>query len=271
MDGDFIRIDAPEGGVQRLVAGFHGHAYDPHRHETYAIGVTRAGAQGFRYRGTGRVSHAGQIMVLHPDEMHDGRSEAAEGFVYHMVYIEPALVAAAGGIGGPLPFVPDAVLRDAAITTLLAELYESFPAPLEPLERDAFVARLAELLRARSDSHAPERARDPIAGTRLARVMAFIRECHADPIVSEDLERVAGIDRFEIARQFRRVNGTSPHRYLIGRRLEAARARILDGEPLAAVASRTGFADQSHMTRHFKARFGMTPGRFAALAASDGR
>lgn len=105
---------------------------------------------------------------------------------------------------------------------------------------------------------------------RLRRVVGHLRESYAEPIESTDLERIAGLDRFEIARQFRRLNGTSPHRYLVGRRLEAARAHILAGEPLADIASRTGFADQSHMTRHFKARFGLTPGRFAALAAQSG-
>jgi AraC-like DNA-binding protein len=35
---------------------------------------------------------------------------------------------------------------------------------------------------------------------------------------------------------------------------------------LSDAAAATGFADQSHLTRHFVARFGLTPGRFAKLA-----
>lgn len=266
MVGDFIDIEAEQDGLQRLVARFGGHAYDPHRHETYAIGATLSGAQAFRYRGVGRISHVGQCMVLHPDELHDGHSEVPEGFLYRMVYVEPALIATAGGGRGPLPFVADAVAGDSALSALLAEFYEHFPAPLEPLERDGFLARLAGILQQRGDlrvSAAPAR----LAAPRIRRVVEHLREAYAEPVESADLERLSGLDRFEIARQFRRYAGTSPHRYLIGRRLEAARAHIRLGEPLAAVASRTGFADQSHMTRHFKARFGMTPGRFAALAS----
>jgi hypothetical protein len=37
-------------GLERLEARFHGHAYDPCQHETYAIGITHDGAQGFSYR-----------------------------------------------------------------------------------------------------------------------------------------------------------------------------------------------------------------------------
>ena len=41
---------------------------------------------------------------------------------------------------------------------------------------------------------------------------------------------------------------------------------IAAGTPLSETAAATGFADQSHLTRHFAARFGLTPGRFAKLA-----
>ena len=82
---------------------------------------------------------------------------------------------------------------------------------------------------------------------------------------SGDLEAVAGLDRFTIARQFRRHFGTSPHRYLLMRRLASARERISLGQPLADIAADTGFADQAHFSRHFKKAYGMTPGRWAQL------
>jgi AraC-like DNA-binding protein len=79
------------------------------------------------------------------------------------------------------------------------------------------------------------------------------------------LEAETGVDRFTLARGFRTRFGTSPHRYLTGRRLERVKAEIVRGTPLAEAAAAAGFADQSHMTRHFKSRFGLTPGRYAAL------
>ena len=88
---------------------------------------------------------------------------------------------------------------------------------------------------------------------------------------SRELEDVAGLDRYTIARQFRAQFGTSPHRYLLIRRLGNARERISLGEPLADIAADTGFADQAHLTRHFKKAYGMTPGRWAQLTARCGR
>ena len=59
--------------------------------------------------------------------------------------------------------------------------------------------------------------------------------------------------------------GTSPYRYLLMRRLDFARERIALRRPLVEVAFTAGFADQAHFTRVFKATFGVTPARYAAL------
>ncbi|MGO7422525.1 helix-turn-helix domain-containing protein, partial [Rhizobium ruizarguesonis] len=53
---------------------------------------------------------------------------------------------------------------------------------------------------------------------------------------------------------------------LLMRRLQRARAMIGAGEGISEVAAATGFADQSHLNRHFKKAYGMTPGQWVALA-----
>lgn len=270
MSGDFIVTDEPVSGLQRLVAGFSGHAYDPHRHETYAVGRTLAGAQAFRYRGSERVSLSGQCIVIHPDETHDGHAGVPEGFRYQMLYIEPWLLRGALRGRSGLPFVPDVVARDPALAALLAEIFADFPARVEPLAWDGFLARLADLLLSRSDD-APNADRRPVPAAAVEAARQLLHDDFARPVGSAELEQVSGLDRFELARAFRRLAGTSPHRYLVGRRLAAARALLAGGEDLSQAALLVGFADQSHMTRHFKARYGLTPGRFAALARREGK
>ena len=264
---DFLQTDSPMPGVERLEARFQGHAYDPHRHETYAIGVTLDGAQGFRYRGAARVSRTGQIMVLHPDEQHDGHAAVPDGFSYRMIYVDPALIAGAldhtGARARSLPFVADAVTRDRAMASLLDEAFVDFPGKFDPLAGDALLAGLADALARRGRQAARRPAGTPQRA--LLRVRDFLDAEFAHPIDSIDLERVAGLDRFSLARAFRRSFGTAPHRYLVARRVSAARSLIAAGAPLAEVAGACGFVDQSHLNRHFKAHFGMTPGRYARL------
>ena len=266
-NADQIRFEQPAPGLQRLTARFGGHAYDLHRHETYAVGLTLWGAQSFHYRGALRTSRQGQVMVIHPDEAHDGHADvdagSDQGFAYRMLYVDPALVSAALDGASP-PFVPEVVADDPALAALLREAFADFPQALEPLALDAIVERLATRLAALSDG--PRRKRSPMARQAVLRAREFLAAEAHRTVTSEELEAVSGLDRFSLARQFRAAFGTSPHRFQVGQRLARAQAMIAAGHPLSETAAAAGFADQSHLTRHFAARFGLTPGRWASLS-----
>ena len=143
----------------------------------------------------------------------------------------------------------------------------TFTHAAEPLALDALVLRLAQgLLRfsaigpgaalpGRVDLDAVERGRD-----LLRRRLTIVE--------SSEVEAVTGLDRYQFARQFHAVYGTSPYRYSVMRRLDVARVWIRNGRPLADTAAEAGFADQAHLTRTFKAAFGMTPGRYAKLCTA---
>jgi AraC-like DNA-binding protein len=184
-----------------------------------------------------------------------------------MIYLEPALVQQAlGGAYAP-PFVPEVVADDAATADILSEAFMDFPSSLDPLALDGIVARLADALARRGDQ-GRGRASSPRARDRVEAARAYLAAECSRTISSSDLEAVTGLDRFTLAREFRAVLGTSPHRYLVGRRIDRARALIMAGNGLADAATAAGFVDQSHLTRQFKARYGVTPGRWAALARS---
>jgi AraC-like DNA-binding protein len=267
---DFIATDHPCPGIQRLRAGFFGHAYDPHRHETYAIGLTESGFQAFRYRGIDCVSTVGRTIVLHPDELHDGHAVAPEGFVYRMLYVDAAAIAEALGAATPLPFVADAVADDPVLAAVLEEAFEGFPDSLTTLAGAAIVASVCDGLCRRAGRQAVPRPSSHY-GFRLDRAREVLDAAPDLSTTAEDLEAATGIDRYALARAFRARFATSPHRYLVGRRLQHAKAAIGAGVPLAEAAAAGGFADQSHMTRHFKARFGLTPGRYARLLRRSAR
>jgi AraC-like DNA-binding protein len=264
---DQIRFEEPSAGLQRLTAQFGGHAYDLHRHETYAVGLTLWGAQSFHYRGALRTSRGGQVMVIHPDEAHDGHANndasVDQGFAYRMLYVDPASVSTALDGANP-PFVPDVVADDPALAGLLHEAFADFPQALEPLALDAIVGRLAELLAERGDGAKPTPSKT--AHRAVTRAREFLAAEAHRTVSSEELEKISGLDRFALARHFRVAFGTSPHRFQVGRRLARAQAMIAAGVSLSETAAAAGFADQSHLTRHFSARFGLTPGRWAALS-----
>ena len=104
---------------------------------------------------------------------------------------------------------------------------------------------------------------------RLVRIPSVSALGH-DPaplVRSAELESVTGLTRYDLARQFRHMFGTSPYRYLLMRRLDFARELIHQQRSLVDVACDAGFADQAHFTRVFRSAFGLTPARYRALRA----
>lgn len=256
-------ISAPDpAGMERIEARFHGNAFDPHRHDTYAIGVTLHGVQTFHYRGAARQSLAGQVIVLHPDELHDGAAGTDDGLRYRMLYLEPSLMLDCLD-GASLPFVRDAVVTDSILRATLLSALGPLERQLDDLFVDDFLAQLVQSLA----RHAGDPVK-PITSTAW-RAAALARDYLAEnlsrPVRSGELEAITGLDRYALSRHFRAAFSTSPHRFLVMRRLQRARRMIAAGEPLAQIAIDAGFSDQSHFNRQFKKAFGMTPGRWSSL------
>jgi AraC-like DNA-binding protein len=249
-------------GLARFKASFHDFAFSPHRHDEYAIGVTLAGAQCFTYRGTSRSSAAGQGFVLHPDERHDGRAGDDRGFDYRIVYIDPSLIREAVETA-PLPFVADPVVDDPLLIAAILEVLDS-PVDSDDLARVSAVGALARAL-SRADRSLPsQRLQVDQAGVAAAR--RVLMENDDGPIRIPELEAIAGMSRWQLARQFRAQYGVSPYRFHLMRRLDRARA-LLARLPMAHVALACGFTDQPHFVRSFKQAYGMSPGRWRTLSA----
>ena len=263
---NWIRFGPSAPGVERAEVALSTCAFEPHRHDTYAIGITTAGVQTFGYRGARRVCLPGQLHVLHPDETHDGASGTDEGFSYRILYLGPELLREALG-DRALPSVAEPVHDPPPATRWLIELRARVDEPIGDLA-------LAEIAAAAADAMRALGSRDE---TRLSidkRAVELARDCLAagprELTSAAALERITGLDRFTLARHFRRAFGTSPDRYRTLRRLALAREAIESGLPLVDVAARTGFADQSHLTRQFKRAYGLTPGRWAAVTGAAG-
>jgi AraC-like DNA-binding protein len=230
--------------------------------------VTECGVQVFDYRGAVRASTPGQVVVLYPDEVHDGRAGTAEGFGYRIIYLEPSRMAAAlhdvCERPSGLPFVRDPVVTNARLSRAVRD---AFRAPLEPLALDGLIVDVTEGLLAAEHAGRDRVSARTIDVRAVERARQFLEAERARVVRSSELETITGLSRYELARQFRVRFGTSPYRYLVMRRLDDARDRMRGQRSLADVAGEAGFADQAHFTRAFKAAYGLTPARYRALHA----
>lgn len=262
---DSIKVAPASGGIERIEAHFHGNAFEPHRHDTYALGLTLQGVQAFHYRGIVHYSQPGNIIVLHPDEVHDGGAGTDEGLRYRMMYLPPEmLIDTLGERPRGLPFVPSPVIADRAFAANLADVMRDLDEDIGELQIDGVLAGIADALMRHADAPGTVSGRK-YDHAAIRRACDYLQSRSDRQISSGELENVSGLDRFTLARQFRMSLGTSPHRYLVMRRLEKARAMIGSGRSLVDIALETGFSDQAHFTRHFKRTHGMTPGRWANL------
>jgi AraC family transcriptional regulator len=119
----------------------------------------------------------------------------------------------------------------------------------------------------RSNREAAETRSDSTGTPRaIIRALSFINQNHARNIGIADIAAAAHVSRFHLSRVFRNTLGITLQQYLIQARVQHAHALIVAGGgqySLADIAVAAGFADQSHLTRHFKRQMGTTPKKAA--------
>jgi AraC-like DNA-binding protein len=255
------------GGVDLLRADASTHRYARHSHEGYAIGVVEAGAHAFAARGRRWTAIPGRIVIVNPDDAHDGGPAAYDGgYSYRMIYVDGATfttaIEEAAGRRPATPFFPNAVVGDAALADCLSNLHRMFEHPEAKLARETLLITALVELTSRHGGAAPDsnvRARGPYI---IAPVLDYLTEHFAEEISLAELAALAGVDRFHLLRAFRRCLGLPPHLYQTQLRLRHAKRLMLAGEPPSMAAVAAGFADQSHFIRKFKAAYGVTPGQY---------
>ena len=98
---------------------------------------------------------------------------------------------------------------------------------------------------------------------RMRRVLDFIEVNLADDLELDDLASVAGSSRFHFSRAFRDATGFPPYRYLVHRRINAAKAMLLESkQSIEEIAAACGFKSAAQFSAMFKQVFGATPTRF---------
>jgi AraC-like DNA-binding protein len=267
---DRIRlVRDPASGVEAIRACFAGHAYDLHRHDDWLVGVTDHGIQDFLCRGARQRSTPGRIILMEPEEAHDGQAGSSAGFSYSMLYLPrrwlgEALADAPAGD----PAFAACLTDDAALAGAIRIACAALAGPSARLQRDAALDSVVHGLR----PHLGRRVRQPAAGrnARVARrALERLQDALADDIGADELAQAAGAaDRFQLTRAFRAAYGTPPHAYLVQLRLLRARQLLGAGEAPAAVAAACGFADQSHLGRWFRRAYGVTPAAYRACCTN---
>jgi len=200
-----------------------------HFHEETQLTFVLSGCRRFSVAERLIEVHEGEFVLIPPSVLHASTHEAAAGTVSFNMYLPRSILGAIPQHAEKYAMPPHwSNARAVGLHEILALLESRVICSDNP----------------DSDRSGPSDLRRDITSTN-----ATIKHVAA----------TCGFSREGYTRWFARNIGIAPSRYRLLHRLNEARALLRKGEAVASVASDTGFADQSHLGRHFLAAFGTTP------------
>ncbi len=202
------------------------------------------------------------VAVLPPGECWEGSWRGS--VTSFMLEISPALLAelAPGNINYPdagrLLVTQDSAFR-AGLQALHRNLTEVSPDPLfaEQAGRELVAFYLQQFCgRADHGEH------DALSERELRRVREFIHASVGDKITLPQLARLADMSVANFSRRFRMSTGMAPYRYVLQTRIDYAKRALGQQRPLADIALKLGFYDQSQFSNTFRRIVGMSPRQY---------
>ncbi len=245
-------------------------------HQTYAIcnmdtftdenGAVAPGEAEWVYRSRLHHTPARSLMMLEPGEVHR-TTKAPPPCKFSVVLIDPKIVSEIAVESGlsPNPHLKDAASFNPNVYRAFSRFHSAQSTETSLLHRQSLLTNcIGALLSAHSERNLRAFA-DP-GRRRLERARDFLEQHFAEKVALDRMADVAGLSRFHFLRAFTREFGLPPHAYQISLRVERVRVLLKAGMPLYSIEA--GFADHSHLIRHFRRAFGVTPGQYAVKAGN---
>ncbi|MBL4765374.1 MAG: AraC family transcriptional regulator [Colwellia sp.] len=262
----FINSEKCEN-VTALDATMSDFSYSKHAHEKYSLGVTLQGRQDFFCKNAFYKSASGNVLLFDPEDVHDGHSGGEQQLKYKMLYVHPdefrPLFSALGyqknsALRLNQPMVDNPILRH-QILRLSAIIQQ---ATYSKIEFESALFQIAQSLVAISGNLDLGNKNSKRVDKLLLRARDYILASLQHNVSIDDIANVANMSKFHFIRQFRQQFGITPHQYVLSCRVNFARRILESGKSLNQAAFEAGFADDSHLNRHFKRIYGLTPKRF---------
>ena len=247
---------AVAGVTEVFHARFVDHAYPSHTHDSWTLLIVDDGVISYDLdRHEHRVVES-TVTLLPPDVPHDGRPGTQWGFIKRVVYLDRTVLDD-GLIGAAVgrPSWPDLVLR-----RRVDQLHRALAHPADSLEAESRLAFISERLRWHLRP-ALSTVQPPAEGL-AAQLRELLDARLVEGVTLAEAATLLQAHPTHLVRAFTRRYGLPPHRYLTGRRIEAARNLLLSGAAPAETAVRAGFYDQAHLSRHFRKYLGVSPSRY---------
>ncbi|QBF26793.1 AraC family transcriptional regulator [Pseudomonas tructae] len=246
-------------GVRLIDARYQHFAFPRHFHLEYHIGLMVVGQQRYAAAGTRQLAGPGDILLMAPEQVHDGASADEQGYGMRILTLDPLWLAEVSrdlsdGRQG-LPNLNAAQLRHPQLQQQLDGLHRQ----RDPL---AFHSQLLETLALLFGLGSTLTVSDHGQGfdpQRWRQLREWLESRLDQPPSLEEMAAFVDLSPWQLLRRFRNQCGLPPQQWLTQLRLERALPRVLAGQPLSTIALDLGFYDQAHFSRLFRRTYGAPP------------
>ncbi|MBA2677005.1 MAG: AraC family transcriptional regulator [Ktedonobacteraceae bacterium] len=252
--------------LELLHATYITHSFAPHTHDHYVVAVVERGAKQFDCYKKRHVAPAGSVVFVNPGEVHTGSSATEQGYTYSALYPSTDLfVRATSDVAGrerSIPFFRNRVVYDRELATLLSHSHRIFEGSSSALERESqLLWSLAQVIVRYADDR-PVIREITHEHASIHKARHYLDEHYAENISLGELAALVNLSPFHLLRAFRNQVGLPPHTYQTQTRVLQAKRLLRLGISCIDTALTVGFADQSHLSKHFKRIVGVPPGQY---------
>lgn len=258
-----IEYHRPPGlaGVELLHLTDQSFSFAPHMHDAYVFWLNGQGGEKVSLGGSSDILQPDSFGVVAPGEVHANHA-VTEFRTLESFYVDQAVVdEVAVQVGASGSEFRSRLQKDRHSRRALAWLHRVLMQSSDSFfVRESFLRVFGYLLERHGESGGS--ASVGCAPAKVSQARLIMGERCADSLCLDEIANECGCTAAHLIRLFRRETGMTPHAYLMEARLGYAKQLLAHGAGLAEIAVDAGFTDQSHLTRRFKARFGLTPGQY---------
>ncbi|AXU27316.1 TPA: AraC family ligand binding domain-containing protein [Clostridioides difficile] len=235
-----------------------------HFHEHYVIGFIEKGQRYLSCKNKEYTTSTGDLLLFNPFDSHTCEQIDDKVLDYRCINIKPEIMKkTVFEITGKnyLPKFNQPVIFRSELVPLLQELhYIIMEEELDFKKEELFFFLIEQLI----EEHTEPNLQSNLENTNIEiqAVCDYLENNYAEHIVLDELSTIAGMNKYSLLRNFTKLKGITPYRYLENIRVNKAKKLLEKGvEPIDA-AIQTGFVDQSHFTNFFKNFIGLTPKQY---------
>lgn len=241
-------------------------SFQPHFHLDYHIGLVTQGALHQTWEGQTHQLTYGDICIMPPDVVHNGKKQGEDSYQLTTFRISPErlntfLFDIQNNDSHPL-LAPNAI-HNAPLFKRLLQLKSALQSEHDPLRRESLlVHNMAELLCLANNKH-KTKEEQKIGRQDFMKIRDYCESNLHNKITLDELADLAGLTRFQFIRRFQKQIGLAPHAWLMRLRLERACMSLANSKAMIAdIATANGFYDQSHFNRMFKTAYQISPSQY---------